>query len=715
VYLSVETPVKNQTETVRWRVPDWEASDSEKIAWVDSQVEEAEGWLEGQPSYKNLNANLRVFDGIFKDKTRSSLITNELRYNINKFCTTMAEVREIAGFSSDVPNYKKMAEMLTGVSKAVYLESDFPLQILKVLQYAVVFGCGYLWAKVRGSQYNFGPREMIFDALGLLDVMPTQVPSKTNDVQDAYSVTVYDYMPIAEACARFPLFQGKLQTVGRSNYKSLIQAQRQDFAATWRYGQVGETQSRSFGNLYTEIRYTFVRDIRINTTGLEMKMGDEGTSWFYKVPALGQEIFGGMKNGQPYYRPAMVEDCRIYPNLRLIITSSGLDQVMYDGTSFDWDPEIPIIQYTVDDVAWEPSGRSLVGDVASIQTTIRKHERKVDQTMTAKKNPPMGYDLDTNGGAKIEHFDIFEEDVRLGLAGGQEPTKAFQSLLPDTVTVDNIDFTWLKYLSEKLLAQLGLNDVGNLANMKLNIANDTADKEVGAIGPIARGIAMRIEKANKKLGERMKYLIPQWFDAARLIEYVGPDGIAKEMFDLNPDDMVPSHLPDEFINGNMYPTTPSMYDRLTRAKYFVRKLRLISVPSTLLKITQMQRQMLLLQLKRGGAPLPWSFIMENLEIDNWGKNEGNTLKDKFFSEQVDLQVMEIVAKAKAMMKLKEMGIDPSVLEGGQDKGKGGGGGGGGKAPGGQHAGGRPSSGQKPPRLAQKGAAGGTPRTVVKES
>jgi hypothetical protein len=226
---------------------------------------------------------------------------------------------------------------------------------------------------------------------------------------------------------------------------------------------------------------------------------------------------------------------------------------------------------------------------------------------------------------------------------------------------------------------------------------------------------MRIEKANKKLGERMKYLIPQWFDAARLIEYVGPDGIAKEMFDLNPDDMVPSHLPDEFINGNMYPTTPSMYDRLTRAKYFVRKLRLISVPSTLLKITQMQRQMLLLQLKRGGAPLPWSFIMENLEIDNWGKNEGNTLKDKFFSEQVDLQVMEIVAKAKAMMKLKEMGIDPSVLEGGQDKGKGGGGGGGGKAPGGLHAGGRPSSGQKPPRLAQKGAAGGTPRTVVKES
>ena len=287
-------------------------------------------------------------------------------------------------------------------------------------------------------------------------------------------------------------------------------------------------------------------------------------------------------------------------NLRLIITSSGLDKVMYDGTSFDWDPNFPVIQFTVDDVPWEPGGRSMVGDVASIETTIRKHERKVDQVMTARKNPPMGYDLDTNGGAKIEHFDIFEEDVRLGLAGG-EPTKTFQSLLPDTVTVDGTDFDWLNYLGEKEQAQLGLNDVGNLQNMKLNIANDTADKMLESIGSLAKGIAMRIEKANKRVGERMKYLIPQWFDADRLIEYVGPDNIAKEMFDFNPDDMVPSHLPDEMIKG-LYPEKPSMYDRLTRARFFVKKLRLISVPSTLLRITAMQQQLLYLQLKRGQAP-----------------------------------------------------------------------------------------------------------------
>jgi hypothetical protein len=215
---------------------------------------------------------------------------------------------------------------------------------------------------------------------------------------------------------------------------------------------------------------------------------------------------------------------------------------------------------------------------------------------------------------------------------------------------------------------------------------------------------MRIEKANKKLGERMKYLIPQWFDAARLIEYVGQDGMAKEMFDYNPDDMVPSHLPDEFVNGNMYPTTPSMYDRLTRAKYFVRKLRLISVPSTLLKITQMQEQLKWLQLKRTpDCPVSWETTMEKLDIAN-PKDE----MKKYFKEQTELTKAKLIGMAMAQEEMKKLGLQPPEEGGG---GKGGGKGGGG----GLHAGGRPPSGQRPAKISQKGGAGGAPRTTVKES
>ena len=140
--------------------------------------------------------------------------------------------------------------------------------------------------------------------------------------------------------------------------------------------------------------------------------------------------------------------------------------------------------------------------------------------------------------------------------------------------------------------------------MKMNIANETADKMLESIGPIAKGIAARIEKANKAVGNRMKYLIPQWFNVQRLMEYVGPDHMSREVFDYNPDSLVPSHLPDEFVDGN-FPETESKYDQMTRARYFVKRVRLISVPSTLLKITQMQEQLKYLQLKRGQAPISW--------------------------------------------------------------------------------------------------------------
>ena len=695
-----------ELETVQWQVPRFETSPETRIGWVEEQIQEGEGFLESQSCYKNLSTNLRIFDAVFKDNSRSTLVTNELKYDIRKFCETLAEVREIAAYGSDIPAYKKMAEMLTKVSKCVYLESDFPFQILKVLQYASVMGIGYLWPKVRADEYGYGERKMVFDALGLLDVIPVQIP-RSNDVQDAYAVTIYDYMPIAEAHGRFPLFQGQLQTVGPRNYRTQMQARRIDFTERYRYGD----QSRNFGNLYCEIRYTFIRDLRINTTGYELPMGDPDTTWFYKVPYVGQSIFGGMRNGQPQMRPAMVEDCRVYPNLRLIISSTGLDKPMYDGPSFDWDGKMPVVQYTVDDWAWEPLGRSLVGDVGTIENTTRKIERKLDQVITATLNPPIGYDHTATGGPKIEHFDIFEPDVRYGVDG--KPKDILQSILPDEVRADAVHFKFLEYLKTAKQMQLGLQDLGNLQNIKMNIASETADKMLESIGPIAKGIAARIEKGNKAVGYRMKFLILQWFNVRRMMEYVGPDNIAPEVFDYNPDDLVPSHMPDEFINGYL-PETPSHYDQLTRARWFARQVRLASVPNTLLRITQMQEQLKYLQLKRGNAPISWSTVMKKLGVENYGEAKGTTEHEKWFNEEIESQKLKILAAAAAAQFMKQLGIQPPE-EGGGGKGGKGGGGGGGKGGGGAPSGGRPPSGQKGPQIKQKGAQGGNPRTVITES
>ena len=304
-----------------WQVPRFQASAESRYEWVeDAAIREGEGFLEGQSAYKNLAKNLAIFDGVLDDKVNSTLISNGLKYDIRKFIETISEVREIGTYGSDAKQFKSYAGMLTKVVKAVYMEAQFPAAVRKALQFASVMGRGYIWPKCKTMNYGYGERRIIFEPLGLLDVVPVQMPA-TNDVQDSYAVTVYEYMPIAEAHARFPLQQASLFPVSNVDYSSRIQARRADYAERFRYG--GE--QRNWGNLFCEIRYTFVRDISINNTRTEIPMGDWGknsdgkwvpiTSWSYEVPYIGKDIFGGYRNGAPFMRPATQEDCLMYPHL----------------------------------------------------------------------------------------------------------------------------------------------------------------------------------------------------------------------------------------------------------------------------------------------------------------------------------------------------------------------------------------------------------------
>ena len=679
---------------LEWQVPRFEADAEERFAWVDYQLKEGEGWLEQQQAYRDLSRNLQIFDGIIDDGITSSLVTNGLKYDIRKFIETISDVREIGSFGSDAVQYKAYATMYNKVSKGIYLEAGFPRSVRKALQFSCVMGRGYIWPKVQAINYGFGERRLIFEPLGLLDVVPVQIPS-TNDVQDGYAVTAFTYMPIAEAHARFPLFQEQLQPISDISYRSRVQARRADYAQRFRWGN---REARNWGDLYCEIRYTWVRDLRINSSGNKFPMGDINTSWYYEVPFVGEEIVGGFRNGSPFLKLATAEDCRVYPQLRLLITSPGMATPMYDGPSFDWHGIVPPVQYDVDDWAWEPIGRSLVSDVGSIEFTKRRLERRMDQVVRTTLNPPMGYDRNETGGPAIENFDIFKQDQRVGVNG--EPRKVLQSVLPDGVEVKDVHFKFLDFLQKMREQQLGIQDLGNLANLKFNVSGETMDKALEEIGPIAKGIASGMETANGKVAMQLKTMIIQWYDTKRIVEMIGPDNITSEVFDFDPASIVPSHMPEEMTpltegNTAMWgpPQADSLFSKMERAKRFAATMRLISVPSTLLKITQQAEQQKLILLKKMGAPIGWTDIMPKIGIENFGEVKGNTVFERWMNEEMEL----LKVKAAAAQLGAALGMAPPQ---GPGQGKGGG---------------RPNTMQKPPKTAQKGGAGGEPRVVQKTS
>lgn len=676
-----------------WQVPVFESPGDTIVGWVQEQIQEGEGFLSGQKSYINLARNMDIFDAIYSEhaKTRSTLISNGLKYDIRKFVETISDVREIGLYGSDAPQYKAYAEIENRLAKAVYLESQYPRQLRRSLQYASVMGVGYLWAKCKTSDYGYGERQIVFEPLGILDAVGVQIPS-SNDIQDAYAVTIFDYMPIAEAHGRFPLFQSVLQPVDQTRIQSKLQNRRYNWATKYRFGG-GET--RNWGNLYCEIRYTFVRDLRINNTGFELPMGEPDTSWSYKAPFVGQQIFGGA--GKPA-REAGPEDSRVYPYLRLIISSPGVKEPLRDGPGYDWHGKIPLAQYVVDDWPWEPAGVSLVENVATIEQTIRKHERKMDQVITTRLNPPLGYDRTSTAGPKIENIDIFEQDQRAGVDG--KPKDVIQSILPDEVQVTETNFKFLEMLTKMREGQLGIGDLTNLENLKLNVSSDSFDKALETIGPIAKGIAMSMEAANGKIAYMLKFMIPQWYDTARIIEYIGPDKIAPDTFDYDPNSLIPSHMPEEYIVGAdgselmKKPDGGSNFSQVERARRFAKNLRLISVPSTLLKITQLQEQTKYMALYGRGFPISAHTVAKKLGIENFGEIEGDTEFEKWINEQKVL----LMLKAQAAQLASKLGLGEIPKQQGK-----------------QHAGGRPPTDKKAGKPKMKDKSGANPRPIISTS
>ncbi len=249
--------------------------------------------------------------------------------------------------------------------------------------------------------------------------------------------------------------------------------------------------------------------------------------------------------------------------------------------------------------------------------------------------------------------------------------------------------------------QLGINDLANLANMKMNLQGDQIDKALEPVGPIAKGIAAGMEGSNAKIAYMLKFMIPQWYDTKRIIEYIGPDNVTQEVLDYDPSSLIPSHMPEEYVNGDIpmvgegenLRAKASDYEQIYRARWYAKNLRLISVPNTLLKITAQQDQLKWLSLKFKNAPISWSTVMKKVGVENYGDVKGNTEREKWINEQIE----DIKLKAMAAQTMQALGIQP---EGGPGQGKGGG---------------RPSSGKKPMRPSQKGGAGGEARVVNKES
>lgn len=682
-----------------WQPPPDEGREnaSARMGWLQDVVAAGESF---NASLSNSKDQIRAIDmisgrtGSRLGQLRSTLTMNRGKRALRETVANISDIRAIDGYSSDNPAYQDFLTMQNKVWKAVYFESKFPRAMKRCVQWLTSGGYAFISPVYRNLRLSARSAKRIdFDVFNKNDVLTFQMPEDF-DIQRAYAHTLIRFMPNYEAHAKFPKFQSQLRPVARRRYSGNAAKDRIGLAERFRAGD--SPQQGTWSEQMNELRYTHVNDLSINETKKPRPMGAPGALESYIVPFIGQELPTSefIQPGIRKTRKATEEDCYLYPNLRLFISQSGMKQPMYDGPGFDWHGMFPLARFSADEWPWEP-GYSLAGDIFSVEETRQQFERGIDQTAKARFDPALIYDKGIVPRKTAEQFDPYEERGRLGLDGAATENAVRTALPQELLNAPAWAFDWLKHLGDSEDYMLGNDAMNNLAKAKLSAASgDAVERAMEEAGPIVKDISHGMELPMQDIMEMCLGLVLQYYPPGRIMQYVGPDAVSREIFDLDPSSLVPSHvLGEDPENG------PSIYTRMERTKIFMSNIHALITPGSLHGVVQTAQKLLYLQIARSGGMISSETVMKANDVPNWGTLDGNTELEKWKSEQE--MKLEFAVKMKQLEgSLVPLGpAGPPVPQGTVNSGP---------QPG------RPPSGQKAPHMVTKGSAEG-PRAVISES
>ena len=659
-----------------WQAPPAAMKESYKIGWINEQCEEGQSWLRSQRGYADWKKAFDTLAGRAEVAAipayRSQLTTGRLKRNVKEIVGACANIRPIWAYNSDNPAFREQTGMMNKVTRAIYLENFLDYGIKRTLQWSAATCTGWLRPVYKRNMYGSGTGNIQFLSYGAASVLPVQLPSN-NDWQEAYAVTLLDEFPIAMAHGMFPEYQERLKPT-KSMFWYSADIRKAAKGNLWQriFGTWRRQQNALLSDLYVPIRYTTIIDLTINRTGSPIKMGPwdidpvtkkpfPSTSWSYEVPSVGQQIVvGTTSDGKAQYGTATVNDARLYPNRRLIISSDSC--VMYDGPAFNWHGELDLIPFTLDDWAWEAIGLSVVRDGYNIQQATDEIDRGTMDKIRAGLDLPLGYDINSVAKKEADMFDPMQPRARIGFDGslGEEPFKPVTP--PEVWKIDPASLEFRNILNQTGDYQLAINDIQALAKARaLGGDADNFEKVMQADGPIVRDISRNVERGLARAGSQMKYLILQNMTTRRVMQYVGPNGITQVTLDFDPDSLVPSHMPNEYIFDKGTATAPdwtSIFDKMKRAKALADNLRFFLLPHSVHEIAQMSYKLGLIQLRKAGVQIDSQTIAEAWNIDLGAPFAGNTPWDRYFEEQE--KMAEHAIKIKLIVdEITSQGVTPT--------------------------------------------------------
>lgn len=674
-----------------WQVPDRDAPEKEKLGWLNAGTEDGQSWHRSQRGYRDYKNAIDIICGMageLRPKYRSMVTSHRLKTNIRVSISGLSNIRPLWGYHSEAKAYQKMAGMLNKLNRALYLEGHWGEDVKSVLQWQAATNTGFMRPVYQRGQGGWGRGQIRLLTYGLPSVLPVQMPAD-GDWQNAYAVHLMDEMPIWMAHAKFPDYQDKLHpTQSKYWYSGDIRGAARANTERQFWNPFRRRKDEQMSDLYIPIRYTTINDLALNLTGKVIGMGEPGSPWFYEVPPYDPTgSITGRKTG--------ANEARLYPYRRLMISSE--DVMLYDGPSFNWHGELDLIPFTLDRWPFEPTGFSAVHDGFQIQKALDDLDRGIMDRVMAQQDIPLAYNLDAVTKREAEQFDPMQPRGRVGYDGSATDKPFTTPVPPEIYAVSAESLQMRKELQADLDYIMQSRDIVELGKARaLGKGMDQLEALLSANGPIVKDMAASMETSLCKVGNQLMYLELEYLPTARVIQYVGEDGVTPETYDYDPAKLVPSHMPDEKPTGPDEEMLPSKYPQMVRARHLAENVKFQLLPHSLHELTQMTHRLMLLQLRQRGLPISAATIMQSCNVADVGIPNGETEQERYYAEMEE----DLIHKARVAEVMKFLGMEHGLQPpGGGPAGK----------PNGK--GGRPPSGQQPPKLERKGDG----RPVVSES
>jgi len=597
------------------------------VSWLTEAVAEGEAFLAAQPGYsqisRSIDAIMSTDEGEPWDPraTLSQTRTNRIGKIAEDLSALMTDTKPFWDYSVANRRFEQHAQIYGKLATFWYQRRNIDLRLADVIKYYMAGGTGYLHLF-----WNPDIEDIDARAEDPRNVLPIR-PSNYDSLESCVGVIIKRKVPVNHIKDRYGITVPSDSDGSAQSWLDKVRDTTANIVSPiWKWHKNGA--DKELPRIPTVTLYTcYLKDPRKNESSKPKYMGE----WSGPDRETGERK--PLNNWSYIAEPGEA----LYPHRRMIVWVGG--RLVYDGPSFYWHDQFPIIKLTPNPYPWSWLGKAPCWDLLRLQHSLNRLLRVVDDHAAQVAQPGAVMDKTNVSRAVYDSFDT----RRAGYKIYQNPMAGKGIQIVNPPPLDASIWKHIEWIQNEMKELAGVTDASQLMHLNQLPSNSTVEAILSAMTPALRFRSRVLEAFQRVLAMQLAYNFSQFYTLPMRVTELGPGGVTQDDFDYDPGSLMPDfvHEDDYFIPpGSDHPEIKpeaiarGPMPRYDRAREFLRKFIFKITPGSLLNAAQVEQKLIYLQLTRAG----WMDIFtlwEMLGIGNTGVLPDNvrTIPERILYQQ----------------------------------------------------------------------------------